>query len=389
MSVSSPAVPRRLTLDRAAGFTWRALVVLAGVAVLVWLLLRLRIVLVPLLLALMISTILYPAVRWERAHGAPRGLAALGGLLLALAVIGGVLALVIPAFVHQADEMKTAVTSAVDDIEHWLRTGPLGLSEQQVRDLRGGSGHDGFGGVIKTGVSTGVPIVVQVVSQALLTVFFTFFLLKDGDRIWAWILHRAGPTRRAPVDAMGREAMDALAGYVRGTAFVATIDAVFIGLGFWLLGVPLVLPIALLTFFTAFIPIVGSVVAGSIGVLIALADGGITKAVIALGIVLLVQQIEGNVIQPVAVGRQVRLHPIVTIAAVAVGGTLGGIVGAALAVPIVAIVWRALEQLRQANVARSQEAIITAEPPAGAEPPPGSGPGEPQAAQAGVVVRAR
>jgi len=113
------------------------------------------------------------------------------------------------------------------------------------------------------------------------------------------------------------------------------------------------------------------------------------KAVIALGIVLLVQQIEGNVIQPVAVGRQVRLHPIVTIAAVAVGGTLGGIVGAALAVPIVAIVWRALEQLRQANVARSQEAIITAEPPAGAVPPPGSGPGEPQAAQAGVVVRAR
>jgi predicted PurR-regulated permease PerM len=388
VSATAPAAPRRLTLDRAAGFTWRALVVLAGVAVLVWLLLRLRIVLVPLLLALMVSTILYPVVRWERAHGAPRGLAALGGLVLGLAAIGGVLALVIPAFAHQAGDMKDAVTAAVDDIERWLRTGPLGLSEQQVEDLRGGH-DDRFGGLVKTGVSTGVPIVVQVVSQALLTVFFTFFVLKDGDRIWAWILHRAGPTRRASVDAMGREAMDALAGYVRGTALVATVDAVFIGLGFWFLGVPLVLPIALLTFFTAFIPIVGSVVAGAVGVLIALADGGVTKAAIALGIVLLVQQIEGNVIQPVAVGRQVRLHPIVTIAAVAVGGTLGGIVGAALAVPIVAIVWRAIEQLRQADVALRQEAILAAEPPVAAEPAPGSGPGEPQAAQAGVVVRAR
>ena len=378
VSVTPPPPPRRLTLDRAAGFTWRALVVLAGGAVLVWLLLRLRIVLVPLLLALMISTILYPVVRWERAHGAPRGLAALGGLLLTFAVIAGVLAIVIPAFVHQADDMSDAVTSAIDDIDRWLRTGPLGLSEQQVRDLRGGD-RDGFGGVLKSGVSSGVPIVVQIVTQALLTVFFTFFVLKDGDRMWAWVLHRAGPTRRSTLDAMGREAMDALAGYVRGTALVATIDAVFIGLGFWILGVPLVLPIALLTFFTAFIPIVGSVVAGAVGVLIALADGGITKAAIALGIVLLVQQIEGNVIQPVAVGRQVRLHPIVTIAAVAVGGTLGGIVGAALAVPIVAIAYRALEQLRAANLQRNHESILAAEPL----------PGDPQAAQAGVVVRAR
>src|SRR4029453_9386498 len=160
---------------------------------------------------------------------------------------------------------KNAVTAAVDDIERWLRNGPLGLSRQQVKDLRGGGNHDRFGGLVKTGVSTGVPIVVQVVSQALLTLFFTFFLLNDGDRMWAWVLPRAGPARRASVDAMGREAMDALAGYVRGTAFVATIDAVFIGLGFWLLGVPLVLPIALLTFFTAFIPIVGSVVAGGGG----------------------------------------------------------------------------------------------------------------------------
>ena len=275
--------------------------------------------------------------------------------------------------------MSDAVTSAIDDIDRWLRTGPLGLSEQQVRDLRGGD-RDGFGGVLKSGVSSGVPIVVQIVTQALLTVFFTFFVLKDGDRMWAWVLHRAGPTRRSTLDAMGREAMDALAGLRprhgarrddrRGLHRPGVLDPrraaraahraadVLHGLhpDRGLRGWP-----------------------APSAVLIALADGGITKAAIALGIVLLVQQIEGNVIQPVAVGRQVRLHPIVTIAAVAVGGTLGGIVGAALAVPIVAIAYRALEQLRAANLQRNHESILAAEPL----------PGDPQAAQAGVVVRAR
>jgi predicted PurR-regulated permease PerM len=384
--VTATAPARRLTLDRTAGFTWRALVVLAGIAVLVWLLLRLRVVLLPMLLALMLSTILVPVVRWERAHRAPRGAAATGALLLALAVLSGVLALVIPAFVSQADELADSVTAAVDDIEAWISDGPFGLTPEQVRELRGGAGDARVGDVLKGGVSSGVPVVVQVVTQTLLTVFFTFFILKDGDRMWAWILHRAGPSRRDAVDAMGREAMDTLAAYVRGTALVALVDAVFIGLGFWLLGVPLVLPIALLTFFAAFIPIVGAVASGAVGVLIALADGGVAKAALALGVVLLVQQLEGNVVQPVVVGRQVRLHPIVTIAAVAVGGTLGGIVGAFVAVPIVAVTYRALEGLRKANVERAQEALIAAD-----QPPPSAGPAPaaPPPPQEGLVVRAR
>jgi putative heme transporter len=387
VSVAPP--PRRLTLDRAAGFSWRSLVVLAGAAVLVWLLLRLRIVLLPLLLALMIATVLQPVVRWQRRHGAPRGVAAFGGILLTFAVIGCVMALVIPAIIHQADELADALTAAIDDIEAWISDGPFGLTPDQVRDIRGGAGDTRLSDVVKGGVSSGVPIALQIVTQTLLTIFFTFFILKDGDRMWAWVLHRAGAARRETVDAMGREAMDALSGYVRGTAFVALIDAVFIGLGFWILGVPLVPAIALLTFFAAFIPIVGAVASGVIGVLIALADGGPTTAAIALGIVLLVQQLEGNVVQPFAVGRQVRLHPIVTIGAVAVGGTLGGVVGAFVAVPIVAIVYRGLEQLRAANIQRDHEAILAPEPP-GTEPPPGGvAPGEGPPAQAGVVVRAR
>ncbi len=384
--MTAPAPQRRLTLDRAAGFSWRALVVLAGIAVMAWLLLRLRVVLLPLLLALMLSTVLVPVVRWQRARGAPRGLAAAGALLLGLGVVSAVLAVVVPAFVSQADELADAVTVAVDDIEAWVGDGPFGLTPEQVRELRVEAGDARVGDVLKGGVSTGVPIVVQVVTQTLLTVFFTFFILKDGERMWSWILHRAGPSRRGTVDAVGREAMDTLAGYVRGTALVALVDAVFIGLGFWALGVPLVLPIALLTFFAAFIPIVGAVASGAVGVLIALADGGVTKAALALGVVLLVQQIEGNVLQPLAVGRRVRLHPIVTIAAVAVGGTLGGIVGAFVAVPIVAVAYRALEHMRKAGIERAHEAIIAPEEPAPTEAPAQAAPSAPQE---GLVVRAR
>ena len=349
---------------------------LAGVAVLVWLLLRLRIVLLPLLLALMISTVLFPVAAWQRKHGLSRGLSALGAVLLGFLVVAAVLAIVIPAFVSQAEELADAVTAAVDDIEAWAQDGPFGLTGAQVDELRGGADSVSGSGLLKSGVSSGVPIVVQVLTQTLLTIFFTFFVLKDGDRMWAWVLQRAGASRRATVDAMGHEAMAALAGYVRGTALVALIDAVFIGLGFLILGVPLVLPIALLTFFAAFIPIVGSVASGAVGVLIALADGGVTKAALALGVVLLVQQLEGNVVQPLAVGRSVRLHPIVTIAAVAVGATLGGVVGAFVAVPIVAVVYRALEQLRKVNIERAQDALVV--PDVG--PPSG---------QAEVVARAR
>ena len=359
--------------------------VLAGVAVLVWLLLRLRIVLLPLLLALMISTVLVPVVARLRARRVSRGLAALAVVLLGFLVIGGVLAIVIPAFVSQADELADQITAAVDDIEVWAREGPLGLTAAQVDELRGGADDVSGSNLLKSGVSSGVPIVVQLFTQTLLTIFFTFFVLKDGDRMWAWVLQRAGSSRRSTVDAMGRESMKALAGYVRGTAFVALVDAVFIGIGFAVLGVPLVLPIALLTFFAAFIPVVGSVASGLVGVLIALADGGVAKAAVALGIVLLVQQLEGNVVQPLAVGRSVRLHPIVTIASVAVGGTLGGVVGAFVAVPIVAVVYRALEQLRQVNVEAQQEALLVP------EGNPAQDPAHPSAAvpQAGVVARVR
>lgn len=350
----------RLTLDRAAGFTWRALVVLAGVAVAVWLLLRLRIVLLPLLLALMLATVLQPVAAAARRRGAPPALAALAAMLLAGLVLAAALAAVVPSVVADADALSDGLTDAVDEIQDWLASGPFGIDPAQLegfrRDLRDAQG--GAGEVVRSGVSTGVPIVVQIVTQAILTVFFAFFVLKDGERMWAWVLERAGRGRAPTVNRIGEAAMDTLGGYVRGTALTALVDAVFIGLGFLIIGIPLVVPIAVLTFVLAFIPIVGATVAGAVGVLVALADGGFGKAALALGIVLLVQQLEGNLLQPTLVGRRVQLHPMVTLAAVTVGGTLGGIAGAFVAVPVVAVGYRALEELRLARAAASQEAIV-------------------------------
>jgi len=350
------ATGRRLTLDRAAGFTWRALVVLAGVGVAGWLLLRLRIVLMPALLALMLATVLRPVASAMRVKGAPPALAALVAMLVAFVVFAAAVAAAVPAFIADAGELSTGLSKAVDDIQAWLASGPFGIDPAQLEgvreDLRNAQGS--AGGVVRSGVSSGVPVAVQILTQTILTVIFTFFVLKDGRRMWAWLLQRSGANSRT-VDRMGQVSMETLGNYVRGITLTAAVDAVFIGLGFYLAGIPLVVPIAILTFIAAFIPVVGAAVAGLVGVLIALADGGLTKAAIALGIVLLVQQLEGNLLQPVLVGRRVSLHPVVTLAAVTVGGTLGGIGGAFVAVPVVAVSYRALEELRLARAAARRE----------------------------------
>jgi predicted PurR-regulated permease PerM len=348
---------RRLTLDRAAGVTWRLLIVLAGAAVFVWLLLKLRIVLLPLLIALMITTVLGPVAGALRKRGAPPALAATAALLLAFGVLAAALGIVVPSLVSDAGAVSRGVSQALDDIQAWLSSGPLGLDPGEVRrvrdDLASGGGVET---IVRSGVSSGVPLVLQVFGQVVLTVFFLFFILKDGDRMWNWVLGRIRSDREGLVHVAGSRAMETLNGWVRGTAITALIDAVFIGLGFWIIGVPLVGAIAVLTFLCAFVPIVGSVFAGAVGVLVALAHGGFVMALLALGITLLVQQIEGNLPQPGIVGRRVRLHPMVTLAAVTVGGTLGGIPGAFVAVPLTAVAYAAWEEIRKAK-----ESMTTAE----------------------------
>jgi predicted PurR-regulated permease PerM len=196
-------------------------------------------------------------------------------------------------------------------------------------------------------VVSGASAGISFLGGFVLMVFVLFFFLKDGHELRTWCV-RGLPLRwRTRADHAADAVWQALGSYTRGVVFVAAIDAVFIGTGLLILGVPLALSLALLTFIAAFVPIVGAVVAGAVAVLVAVASKGFGTALIVLALILLIQQIEGNVLHPVVMRRAVELHPIVVVVAVAAGGTLAGIAGAALAVPVVAIVRVAVSSIRR------------------------------------------
>jgi putative heme transporter len=326
-------------LRRASELGWRFLVVAAAVVVLALLLARLRIVLVPAAVALLAACALWPLATRLRGVGIPQALAA---LLLLLALVGTVavaVAVLAPRAAHEFDQLDVTVTGGVDEIQDWFTRPPLNLPGARVSsffDRAEQEARDAAGNVVGGAVG-GAMLALEVVVAALLTLVLSFFFLKDGDRLWAWC-RTALLARWDDADEAGQRVRDVLAGYVRGTAIVALVDAVAIGFGLYLLGVPLVIPLAVLTFFGGFVPLVGATVAGFAAIMVALFARGVAVAVAALALVLGVQQLEGHVLQPFVVGRQVRLHPVVVLLAVSVGSVLWGIAGAFLAVPLTAAV---------------------------------------------------
>src|SRR3954467_13474708 len=209
----SDSAMRRLTLDRVAGVTWRLLVVLAGVAVAIWLLLKLRIVLLPLLIALMLTTVLGALTGAPRRRGAAPALAAGAALLVAFAVVARALGIVVPSLISDAGVVSRGVGTALDAIQRWFVTGPLHLDPTQVQQVRNdlGAGGDAVRQAVKSGVSTGVPLVLQVFGQIVLTVFFLFFILKDGDRMWSWVLGHVRSDREGSFHSAGGRGRGALA----------------------------------------------------------------------------------------------------------------------------------------------------------------------------------
>jgi putative heme transporter len=327
-------------LRTAGGIAWRVLAIIAVIAVLVFLATQLAVVVVPLILALILSTLASPVVRWLERVGLPSALAALivvvGG---ALALIGGLIALV-PVFVAQAADLWPTVLDAIDDLLAWLQDGPLDLDPAQIQQWT----QDAFAAVeAQSGELAGqafevATTTIEAITALVLTIILTFFLSKDGEKIGSWLLDRVPEDHRNLVAASGKRGWESLGGYVRGTATVALVDAVGIGLGLLILGVPLVLPLTVLVFFGGFIPIVGAAISGLLAVLVALASEGLVIALIVLGIVALVQQLESDVLQPMIMRRVVPLHPIVVLLVLAAGAKIVGIIGALLAVPLAAVV---------------------------------------------------
>lgn len=334
-------------LDRWAGYSWRILVCVALLALAVFLLVRLQVLVLPFLAGLLIATVFTGPVRWLRARGAPPFLAALLAVVVALVVLVAAGFLIAASVAGKSGEISRAVRSTVDDVERWTKDGPAGLSDSKAAELRRelerveSEAEDW----LARGAEGELSRLSRFGTELLLTVVFVFFILKDGQRMWRWALHWLPPARRPQVDEIGQSSWKALAAYVYGTTVVAFVNAVIIGLAFWAFGVALAFPLAVLTFFLSYIPILGIVVAGVLATLVAAADGGLSEAIAAVAIVVAVIAI-GSVLHPYVLGKAVRLHPLAVLAAVTAGSTIAGIPGAILAAPFVAVVVQAAEALR-------------------------------------------
>jgi predicted PurR-regulated permease PerM len=335
-------------LSRSASVSWRLLVVAAAIGVLGFLLVYLRLVVLPVIVALFLSTLLAPPAGWLRARGWPPLAATwvvIGGAVL---VIAGASAALAPQIGPEIGTLRDQVTAGLDDVQRWLREGPLQISDTQLSELldRARQEAQANSRALTRGVLSGATLAVEVVTGGLLSLVLTFFFVKDGDRIGNWFARQAG-SRSDDVRAVGRRAFETLGAYLRGQATVGLIDGVFIGIGLAVVGVPLAVPLAFLVFLGAFLPIVGAFLSGLIAALVALVSKGLVAALIIVGITIFVQQLEGHVLAPLVLGRAVKLHPVVILLALTGGGVVGGIIGAALAVPAVAVVTSVGSYLRE------------------------------------------
>ncbi|MGI8759130.1 MAG: AI-2E family transporter [Acidimicrobiales bacterium] len=326
-------------LDRAAAFTWRSLVVALGVAVAVVALARLRILVLPMIVALLLSTVLVPPVTRVQRFGLPRLAATWLVLLGSLGAFVGVLVLAAPSVAEEFQDLGPTVAAGIDEVEMWLVEGPLELSRSQIDRYSNQALEQlqSSGGSIASGVLAGAILAGEVLAGLVLVLVLVFFFVKDGKKMCAFGLSQVREEHQDLARALGQRVWRTVGGYVRGTALIAAVDALIIGVGLLVIGVPLVLPLVLLTFFGAFFPLVGAVLAGAVAALVALVSGGPGDALLVLGVVVVVQQVEGDVLAPLVLGRAVRLHPVVIIAALTGGAVIGGLIGAFLAVPTAAV----------------------------------------------------
>lgn len=316
----------------------RFIVVAIATAILFWLLAKVWVGLFPVLLALIVSTVLAGPVSWLKRRGLPAAAAAGITLVTSLLLVLGVLAAIAPSIIGQFGDVVDRASEGIGEVRKWLAGPPVNLDNEQIdsaiRDAT--KWLQERGSDIASGVFTGVSAVTSGFVTLALVLFLTFFFIKDGPAFLPWLRQVSGRTAGRHLTELLTRVWSTLGGFIRTQAIVSAVDAFFIGLGLVILGVPLAPALAILTFMAGFIPLVGAFVAGALAVLVALVSNGWVTAVWVLGIVLLVQQIEGNVLQPLLQSRTMKMHPALILLAVAAGGTLFGIPGAFLAVPIAA-----------------------------------------------------
>ena len=354
-----PLVPP--TLERVAAWSWRLVVVLAALALVVYALIRLRLVVLPVVVALLVCTLLVPPVHWLRARGVKRGLSTWAVLLGSAVAFAGLGLLLVPQLAGQLGQLGERLSEGVDEVQRWAVEGPLGLSQDQIDDLRQRVQDQvsSNGSQLATGVVSGATLLVEVVAGLLLSVVLVYFFLKDGDRITGWLVEQLPLRHHDAARAAGRRAWSTFSGYIRGVALTGLVDAVLIGIVLAVVGVPLVVPLAVLTFLGAFLPVVGAFLAGLFAALVALVNGGPTDALIVVAAVVVIQQLEGDVLAPKLIGNATKLHPVVVLLALTGGAGVAGVAGAFLSVPVVAVVAAVVGELRSRHADEEAEAAAS------------------------------
>jgi putative heme transporter len=362
------AVP--LMVRKGAAWSWRLLLMFGVLVAVGWVFKHLQVIFVPVALALMLSALLLPGVDWLNRRRVPRGAAVFLFLLLGLAAVGGILAFIISQFVQGLPGLVDQVKHSIDIATRWLIEGPAHLNRAQI-DNAGKSAVEALRNnqeKLTTGALSTASTVTEIITGAFVVLFTVIFFLYGGRNIYEFVTRIFPAHVREKVRAAGIAGFGSLIGYVRATFLVALVDAIGIGTGLAIMGVPLALPLASLVFLGAFIPLVGAVIAGFLAVVVALLSKGFFYAVVTLGLIIAVQQLEAHVLQPLVMGRAVSVHPLAVVLGISTGGVLVGIVGALLAVPTIAFFNSAVRVLLERDEDVGEEADyeqpveITAEP---------------------------
>jgi predicted PurR-regulated permease PerM len=326
-------------VERLAAYGWRLLVIAAAAVGLLWLARQLAPVLIPATVALFLTRLLTPISDRLRDRLRP-GLAAAAAMVVLLAAIIGLSWLVVPPIADEAAALPETISEALDDIERWLvEDSPFEISREAVDRFRTRTAERFRDLLLSSGgrVVDGATLAAEIVAGLFLSLLFTFFMLRDGARFSRWLRSRLRPEQRDRAERAARRGWSTLGGYLRGAAMLGIVESIAIGLALVVAGGTLVVPVMVLTFVAAFVPILGAVVAGVTAVLVALVTGGAVSAAIVAVVALAVQQLDNDVLAPWVYGRSLALHPVVILVSVVGGGALFGIAGTLLAVPVVAV----------------------------------------------------
>jgi predicted PurR-regulated permease PerM len=321
----------------------QSILLLIAVSVAIYGLIQLKLIVIPLMVALILAAALNPVVAFLRGKGLPGALATWITLLATIVVLGGIVTGVVFAARSEWNELGTAAVNGFKELQKFVVSGPLPLDQETldrgIDALAAFATSSQFGAGALVGISTAA----EVITGVLLSAVVLFYFLKDGGRIWDFFLRPFHGERRSRLRSSGARTLVVLGQYVRGTTIIALIEAVVIGAALLILRVPLALPLAVIVFLGAYIPMVGAAVAGILAALVALVANGPVVALIVVAIVIGINQLDGHVLQPIVMGRSLRLHGLVILLALAAGVILAGIIGALLAVPLAAVTWAIIQ----------------------------------------------